>query len=94
MKVEFSAGALRDLRSIEAYTTKQDPQIFVDLNTALRSAVEFVTNHVNAGTPTEQAGVRKWRIGHTPFLMFYSSYDDLLFIRRIRHQREDWRVLH
>jgi plasmid stabilization system protein ParE len=88
--VEWSARALRDVGSIEDFWMERDPQLISDLATATGEALDFLLTTPGAGTPFEQSGLRKWKIGRTPFLLFYRFDRHRLRITRVRHEREDW----
>lgn len=88
--VAWSAQALKDVASIEIFWIKRDPQLISDLATATDEALDFLLATPGAGTPFEQPGLRKWKIGRTPFLLFYRFDRHRLRITRVRHEREDW----
>ncbi|MBA2918162.1 hypothetical protein GON01_04155 [Sphingomonas sp. MAH-20] len=91
MRAELSAAALRDLEAIERYWVPRDPDLYRDLTRALENTFEFLLDRPSAGSIVEKSSVRKWRIGRTPFLLFYRTKPDLLFVTRIRHQHQNWR---
>ena len=94
MRAELSAAALRDLEGIERYWISRDPALYRDLTQALESTFACLLNTPSAGSIVEKSNVRKWRIGRTPFLLFYRVKSDLLFVTRIRHQHQNWRRPH
>lgn len=94
MRAEFSVAALQDLEGIERYWVPRDAALYQDLTEALESALEFLLATPFAGSMVEKSSVRKWRIGRTPFLLFYRIKPDLLFVTRIRHQHQNWRRSH
>ena len=94
MRAELSVAALRDLERIERYWVPRDPPLYRDLTEALERALDFLLDTPFAGSMVEKSNVRKWRIGRTPFLLFYRIKPDLLFVTRIRHQHQNWRRSH
>jgi toxin ParE1/3/4 len=88
--VEWSARALLDIDDIEGFWIKTDPQLIADLATATGEALDFLLMTPGAGTPFEQSGLRKWKVGRTPFLLFYRFGRHHLRITRVRHEPEDW----
>ena len=94
MKIQISDRALRELQSIEEYWLSRGPSLYEELTAALNEALLFLTETPYAGSPIERSTARKWRIGRTPFLLFYRVHSNILFVARIRHERESWRRPH
>lgn len=91
MILDWSARALRDMNSIEDYWRPRDPELVRDLAVYTDQALDFLLVTPGAGTPCEPPGLRRWRIGPTPFLLLYRIERNRLRIVRVRHQRTDWR---
>ncbi len=94
MKIRLSAKAEEDLRSIERYWIDYDPVLYQTMLVDLRSALLFLCQSPGAGSPTAKSSIRKWRVGRTPYLVFYRAHAKILFVQRIRHERENWRRPH
>jgi toxin ParE1/3/4 len=94
MNVRITAGALGDLAAAEEYWSRRDPHLYVALVQALEETLAFLITSPNVGSATDVPGVRKWRIGRTPFLLFYRHESATLTVARIRHERENWRNPH
>jgi plasmid stabilization system protein ParE len=77
--------------AIEAYWMSRDPSMVSDLASAAKQSLDFLSATPGAGAPLEQSGLRKWRVGRTPFLFFYRFDRQFVRVIRVRHEREDWR---
>ena len=88
-RVIYSQQALRDLQAIEDYWRLRDPVLTKQFAAQTLQALEFLVETPSAGASVR--GRRKWRIGRTPFLLFYRFDAIAIYILRIRHMSENWR---
>ena len=89
-EVRFSASAERDLRALEAYWMRRDPELVRDFYAEAKRTLRFLAETPGAGSPVDEPHVRKWKVGRTPFLFFYTFDRRTLRIDRVRHQNENW----
>ncbi|HEV2568473.1 type II toxin-antitoxin system RelE/ParE family toxin [Sphingomonas sp.] len=94
MRVEFSVQSRLDLEAAEDYWVPRDPSVYRDLTVSLEHTLLLLAESPSIGTPVGRSRQRKWRIGRTPFLLFYRHHGEVLRVARIRHEREDWRRSH
>lgn len=87
-RIIYARQALLDIDSVERFWRKRDPELLDALADKTRDALAFLVRTPGAGSPFGSG--RKWRIGRTPFLIFYIADDDSLTILRVRHERENW----
>ena len=89
-EVRFSASAERDLRALETYWMPRDPELVRAFYAEAKKALRFVAETPGAGSPVFGLKQRKWRVGRTPFLLFYTFDRTSLHVDRVRHEHENW----
>jgi toxin ParE1/3/4 len=90
--LNWTSPALNDLRSIDAWLSERaSPEIAVRTLTFIRDRAHFLRNFPHGGRP-EAGGLRVLRVSETPWLILYRLDGDCVYVLRIRHEREDWRV--
>lgn len=85
----WSRASQRDLQDIQAFWRRRDPSLIVQLFVETQRATEFLLETQGAGAPAG-TDLRKWRIGRTPYLLFYRVDDLALRIVRVFHERQNW----
>ena len=90
-RLDWSPGAIRDLRTINNYLTKEAaPDIAVRILARIVEQSELLPAHPNVGTPLGNAGWRKRTVRRTRYVLIYRVTGDLIEILRVRHMAEDW----
>jgi toxin ParE1/3/4 len=90
----WSERSVEDLQAIRRFWVPRDPNLVVALDHELASALAFILENPRAGSSVGRSERRKWRVGRTPFLLFYTFRSGSVRIGRIRHERENWRKAH
>jgi toxin ParE1/3/4 len=67
-----------------------DPDLASMILRRLQTAPLILTDHPDIGAPTGLRSIRKWRVRHTPFILFYSADRARVEIKRVRHAAENW----
>jgi toxin ParE1/3/4 len=89
-RLSFAEQARRDLRDIESYW-KERADLVEAFYAAVRDATHFLMETPAAGAPVDPTGLRKWRVGRTPFLLLYRATQSELRIFRVVHRSQNWR---
>ena len=87
----WSYPARRDLYAIAAYFGRLDPTLPDMLLERIEVAPLVLLDFPGLGSPTERPGVRRWRVPKTPFVLLYSEIADRVQVKRVLHDRSDWR---
>ena len=51
----------------------------------------MLQQHPQAGQVIDDAGLRKWRVAGTPYILLYRDAGTALRIVRVMHAAQDWR---
>ena len=86
----WSRSARDDLFAIAEHYRDIDPELPLKLLHRIRDAPLILVKHPNLGATTSVAGVRKWRVRSTPFILLYAVRDGRVEIRRVVHSSTDW----
>lgn len=86
----WSGAAYQDLLAIVEYYHPIDPGLPGLLLSRIQEAPLILLDHPEIGAPTSVRSVRKWRVGNTPFILFYSAGRERVEIKRVRHAAENW----
>ena len=88
MRIELSADANADLRSIHAYTVKQHGQAQATRYlTGLRARFDVIAANPRIGRFFPQATPETWRTPYRKHFVYYRVDCDILLIVRVLHQR-------
>jgi toxin ParE1/3/4 len=85
----WSKSARRELFAIAAHYDQFDPELPDRLLSRIEKAPLLLLEFPGIGSPTERRGIRKWRVRHTPFLLFYVARGNAIEVIRVRHVRSD-----
>ena len=88
--VVWTTSARIDLARIDDYYSNVDLEF---ANRTARNAVaaaRFLAENPFAGPAVKGTPYRKWRVGDSPFLLFYRVEKAAIRVVRVRHHREDW----
>jgi plasmid stabilization system protein ParE len=88
----WSHPARRDLYAIAAYYGRLDPSLPEIFLERIEEAPLVLLDFPGLGSPTRSADVRRWRVPKTPFLLLYAEVSKGIQIRRVIHDRSDWRA--
>lgn len=91
-ELAWSLQARRDLEGIRDFLVEGRPDLWLELLIEAKASTDFLLETPGAGSPIEISGLRKWRIGKTPYLIFYRFSKREVRIIRIHHASQDWRV--
>lgn len=93
IEIAWSGPALADLRSIDAWLTREaSKEQAVRTLAAIRLRVQFLQNFPHGGRPFLRHDFRVLRVVPTPYLIIYRLTGSGIEILRLRHEREDWQV--
>ena len=91
-RLVWARAARRDLFAIATYYGQFDPTLPMTLLARVYDAPLALLDFPEMGSPTRHPRVRKWRVRNTPFVLFYARASRGIEIRRVRHEREDWKI--
>ena len=87
----WSHPARRDLFAIAAYYGRLDPNLPDQFLERIEEAPLVLLDFPGLGSLTRRSGVRRWRVPKTPFLLLYAEGSYGVQVRRVLHDRSDWR---
>lgn len=88
--VKWSFRAQRDLAGIDDYYHPLDPDHAARAGNMAIAAARFLTHHPEAVEAIPETGLRKWRVGRTPYILLYRVQGQTLRIVRLVHAARDW----
>ena len=89
-QLSWGQRAKRDLEKIQDFWLPEDPDFVGTLLTSILRSGRFLIETPGAGSPVDKSGLRKWRLGRTPYLIFYRVSKHEVRIVRVRHEHENW----
>lgn len=90
MKLFWTPPAIRDLQSLRAYISRDNPATALTQVLRILDRVAGLPLFPESGRPGRRAGTRELAIGKTPYLAIYRKRADRLEILRILHGRQAW----
>ena len=91
-RIEWTREAYKDFDRIEAFYAEFAPDYAVKIATRAFALTRHLGLHPNIGAIFDhEAGIRKWQVKASPFLLFYRVMPEAVQILRIRHMAEDWK---
>ena len=91
MRVEWAEVAQRDLADFAEQAYETDPDRSDRLLAEAEKATEFLARVPYGGSPQEDNGIRKFRLGRLPFVLLYAVQDDSVYVTRLHHSSQNWR---
>lgn len=94
-RIVLRAVARRDVEAaVDHYQHEAGETVALGFVDAFERACSFIGDQPGAGSPLyahelDLAGVRHWRVGSFPFLIFYIERPDHIDVWRILHGRRD-----
>ena len=89
IKIRWSREAQGDFATIDDYYHKLNPGYAARVAAQAAKAARFIAENPDAGRRIS-ARTRKWRVGRTPYLLFYRIDGQVLRVVRIIHAARDW----
>jgi toxin ParE1/3/4 len=89
--IRWSREAQADIASIDDHYHRLNPGYADRIGRQAVKAAQFLANNPEAGQRVS-ARTRKWRVGGTPYLLFYRVDGTHLRIVRLMHAARDWRA--
>ena len=90
MKLDWSARALADIKSIDAYISRHDPRAAERVFKAIQAAAQRLRTFPRSGPPGPLPGTRQIVVTGTPYLMPYRIEADRVVVLRVLHGRWLW----
>ena len=84
-RVKWLRRALRNLESVHAYISQDDPEAAVRVVNKIRTGVDKIKEFPFMGRTGRVDGTRELVIGNTPYIVIYRVSDDAIEILRILH---------
>ncbi|HEX8419071.1 MAG TPA: type II toxin-antitoxin system RelE/ParE family toxin [Sphingomonas sp.] len=82
--IRWARMALVDLDAIDTYHRRIDRRLADRIGTQIIAAAAFLGEVPRSG-PLDQGDRRRWRVGGTPYSLFYRVMPDHVSILRVRH---------
>ena len=85
MRLRYTATACAEIDEVLSHITEYNPSAAAAVGAAIKAAASRLRHFPHIGAETDEAGVRM-KIGR-PFryLIFYSTEDECVVIRNVRH---------
>lgn len=85
-KVEYSARALRNLESIKAYISPENPAAAIRVVSTLTKMADGLSEQPALGKPWKREGTRKLVAAKYPYLIIYRVTAKAVIILAVAHQ--------
>lgn len=86
MKVVFTETAALDLSDIEAFITRQYPEVAPAFEAGLQRLIAYISRWPSIGHVVEQRpGVRSMPVGRFPYKLFFRVRDGVIEVLHIHH---------
>ena len=92
-RIIWSGPAQRDLLAIASYFDQIAPDLGSTMLERIERAPLPLLDFPDLGEVMARRNTRKWVVRKTPFLLIYGVAAEDIEIKRVRHEREDWRPL-
>ena len=89
-RIVWSSRARRDLYEANDWYEQASPELPLLLTERVEAGLLKLLEFPNIGSPVPDSSARKWRVRHTPYLIFYRSTADGVRILKVRHVRSNW----
>ncbi|MBV8889678.1 MAG: type II toxin-antitoxin system RelE/ParE family toxin [Alphaproteobacteria bacterium] len=90
MEIIWRRVALSDLEEIRRFIARDNPNAGAHVRSAIRAAVERLTDHPNLGRPGRVQGTRELVVAGTPYIIAYRVLADRLRILSVLHGARRW----
>ena len=90
MHVKWTSNARRDLFSVEAFISRDNPTAAIETVMKIIEAVESLSSHSNMGRPGRVPDTRELVIPGLPFIIPYSVSKSSIVILRVHHTSRKW----
>jgi toxin ParE1/3/4 len=93
MDVIWAEATERDIDDIFAHYSEIDHSLPMRLISEIEASVQPLTDFPLLGPAIGYNGLRKWRAGKTPFVLFYDVTPQAIIIQHVRNVASDWRAI-
>jgi toxin ParE1/3/4 len=91
MKVRYTPRAVADLEGIYSYIFRESPAAAIRTVDRIESVATGLADIPAGGARTDKAGIRRFPVAGTPYLIFYEVLGGEISIAHIRHgARRPW----
>jgi addiction module RelE/StbE family toxin len=90
MKVFWFKRAIWDLRSVQAYTTQDNPRTAQETVNRIKDKVSMLREQPGIGRPGRIPNTKELIIDHTPFILPYRVRNNKIEILRVFHTSRKW----
>ena len=91
MRLVWTAPAEADLYEIAGHYAQFDEDLPLKVLRRIYDAPLILLERPRLGGETLWPHIRKWPTKHTPFILLYVARLDDIEVRRVVHNRSDWR---
>lgn len=92
MRVRFTPEARSDLKDILNYIDERNPSGARNVKSAIKRTIRLIADFPRAGRLEADLGVRVFKAGPYPYLIYWDIEDNAVAIVHIRHaSRKPWR---
>jgi plasmid stabilization system protein ParE len=93
MKVRYTTTALEEIEAILSYVAKDNLSAALRVSVNILATIDRVANFPRSAVETDQPGVRVAPVLPYRYLIFFSTIDDVLIVRNVRHSaRQEWPI--
>ena len=90
MQIIWTRPALFDLRALQRYIARDNPDAASRQIELVALAVEKLRDFPQSGRPGRKSGTRELLIGKTPYLVPYVLQNDAIHVLRVLHGKQRW----
>lgn len=83
--IRWAKMSREDLARIDRHYRQISPALADDINQRIVGATSLLANLPLAGQATAHGGRRKWRVAHTPYILFHRVTADHVRVLRVLH---------
>jgi toxin ParE1/3/4 len=90
VRLKWTRAASRDLKSVEQYISRDNPNAAIDTVLQIIRRVEMLSEHPGMGRPGRVAGTRELVLGSPPYVVAYVDQGDAVVVLRVLHGAMKW----
>ena len=83
MSARYRARALADIDAIHAWRARQSPELANRVEAAIFAAADWLDDHPNLGSKTDDPHVRRWPMTDFQYTIFYRMDEVAIDVLRI-----------
>lgn len=90
MKVRYTETALDEIQEILSYIAKNNPTAALRVSAAISAIIDRIGQFPQTAVETDRVGVRVTPVLPYRYLIFFTTTEDEVVIRNVRHSARQW----